>query len=53
MCLEEAAYDLGTRSTEAFRDVLFPYIRSAVISGALLAFTLSFDEIVVTIFLTG
>jgi spermidine/putrescine transport system permease protein len=53
MRLEEAAYDLGACPAEAFRDVLFPYIRSAVISGALLAFTLSFDEIVVTIFLTG
>lgn len=51
--LEEAAYDLGARPAEVFRDVMFPYIRSAVISGALLAFTLSFDEVVVTIFLTG
>jgi spermidine/putrescine transport system permease protein len=51
--LEEAAYDLGARPSEVFRDVIFPYIRSAVISGALLAFTLSFDEVVVTIFLTG
>ncbi|MBD2102218.1 ABC transporter permease [Leptolyngbya sp. FACHB-261] len=51
--LEEAAYDLGARPQQVFRDVIFPYIRSAVISGALLAFTLSFDEVVVTIFLTG
>lgn len=51
--LEEAAYDLGAKPAEVFRDVIFPYIRSAVISGALLAFTLSFDEVVVTIFLTG
>ncbi|HEY9640217.1 MAG TPA: ABC transporter permease [Coleofasciculaceae cyanobacterium] len=51
--LEEAAYDLGAQPGTVFRDVLFPYIRSAVISGALLAFTLSFDEVVVTIFLTG
>lgn len=51
--LEEAAYDLGAKPAEVFRDVMFPYIRSAVISGALLAFTLSFDEVVVTIFLTG
>jgi spermidine/putrescine transport system permease protein len=35
--LEEAAYDLGARPAQAFWDVLFPYIRSAVISGALLA----------------
>lgn len=51
--LEEAAYDLGAKPAQVFRDVIFPYIRSAVISGALLAFTLSFDEVVVTIFLTG
>lgn len=51
--LEEAAYDLGAKPGEVFRDVLFPYLRSAIIAGALLAFTLSFDEVVVTIFLTG
>ncbi|GAB4150823.1 MAG: hypothetical protein Fur0046_30020 [Cyanobacteria bacterium J069] len=51
--LEEAAYDLGATPVQVFRDVLFPYIRSAVIAGGLLAFTLSFDEVVVTIFLTG
>lgn len=51
--LEEAAYDLGARPGEVFLGVIFPYIRSAVVAGALLAFTLSFDEVVVTIFLTG
>ena len=51
--LEEAAADLGATPTQAFRRVLLPSIRSALIAGALLAFTLSFDEIIVTIFLTG
>jgi spermidine/putrescine transport system permease protein len=51
--LEEAAYDLGARPGQVFWGVIFPYIRSAVVAGALLAFTLSFDEVVVTIFLTG
>lgn len=51
--LEEAAYDLGARPGQVFSGIIFPYIRSAVISGALLAFTLSFDEVIVTIFLTG
>lgn len=51
--LEEAAYDLGAKPAQVFLDVIFPYIRSAVIAAALLAFTLSFDEVVVTIFLTG
>ena len=51
--LEEAAYDLGARPGQVFFGVIFPYIRSAIFSGAMLAFTLSFDEVVVTIFLTG
>lgn len=51
--LEEASADLGATPAQTFRHVIFPSIRSALIAGALLAFTLSFDEIVVTIFLTG
>ena len=51
--LEEAGYDLGARPTQVFARVVWPYVRSSVISGALLAFTLSFDEVIVTIFLTG
>ncbi|AFZ30978.1 binding-protein-dependent transport systems inner membrane component [Gloeocapsa sp. PCC 7428] len=51
--LEEAAADLGASPWAAFWRVVFPGIRSALISGTLLAFTLSFDEIIVTIFLTG
>jgi spermidine/putrescine transport system permease protein len=51
--LEEAAADLGATPWQAFWQVLFPGLRSALIAGTLLAFTLSFDEIIVTIFLTG
>ena len=51
--LEEAAADLGSPPWEAFWRVLFPGMRSAILAGTLLAFTLSFDEIIVTIFLTG
>jgi spermidine/putrescine transport system permease protein len=51
--LEEAASDLGATPWQTFWRVTFPSIRSALVAGALLAFTLSFDEIVVTIFLTG
>lgn len=51
--LEEAAADLGAAPWEAFWRVLFPNLRSALVAGMLLAFTLSFDEIIVTIFLTG
>lgn len=51
--LEEASSDLGARPWQTFFLVTLPNIRSAVIGSALLSFTLSFDEIPVTFFLTG
>jgi putative spermidine/putrescine transport system permease protein len=45
--------DLGADGWQTFRYVTFPSIRTAVIAGALLAFALSFDEIVVTNFTAG
>ena len=51
--LEEASGDLGARPWQTFFYVTLPNIRSAVLGSALLAFTLSFDEIPVTFFLTG
>jgi spermidine/putrescine transport system permease protein len=51
--LDEAAGDLGANRLRAFWHVTLPSIRTAMLSGALLAFTLSFDEVVVTYFLTG
>ena len=48
--LMEASMDLGADGWQTFRYVTFPAIRTAVIAGALLAFALSFDEIVVTNF---
>ncbi|MFF2850680.1 ABC transporter permease [Streptomyces sp. NPDC058001] len=51
--LEEAAMDLGAHSFRAFMDVTFPLVRSALVAGGLLAFALSFDEIVVTTFTAG
>lgn len=50
---EEAATDLGAHTFRAFVDVTFPLVRSALLAGALLAFALSFDEIVVTAFTAG
>ncbi|MEU7051687.1 ABC transporter permease [Streptomyces eurythermus] len=50
---EEAAQDLGASGLRAFADVTFPLVRSALLAGALLAFALSFDEIVVTTFTAG
>lgn len=51
--LEEAALDLGCSAFEAFRLVTLPIIAPAVISGWLLAFTLSLDDLVIASFTTG
>ncbi|MCC6926199.1 ABC transporter permease [Novosphingobium sp.] len=50
---EEAAKDLGASEWQAFRDVLLPHIRPALVAGALLAFTLSLDDFVITFFTAG
>jgi putative spermidine/putrescine transport system permease protein len=49
----EASADLGALPWQTFRFVTFPLIRSALFAGALLAFALSFDEIIVTTFTAG
>ncbi|HEV7791589.1 MAG TPA: ABC transporter permease subunit, partial [Pseudonocardia sp.] len=51
--LEEASADLGARTLTTFRLVTFPMLRSALLAGGLLAFALSFDEIIVTTFTLG
>jgi putative spermidine/putrescine transport system permease protein len=51
--LEEASADLGATGWQTFRLVTFPNLRGALFAGALLAFGLSFDEIVVTTFTAG
>jgi putative spermidine/putrescine transport system permease protein len=51
--LTEASMDLGADGWQTFRYVTFPSISTALISGALLAFALSFDEVVVTTFTAG
>lgn len=48
--LEEAAMDLGATPAAAFRRVLVPYLMPAIVSGALMSFTLSLDELIVTYF---
>jgi putative spermidine/putrescine transport system permease protein len=50
---EEASADLGADPWQTFRFVTFPSMRSALGAGALLAFALSFDEIIVTTFTIG
>jgi len=51
--LEEAAQDLGATPIKAFLLVIVPYLMPAIISGALMCFTLSMDEYIVTLFTTG
>jgi putative spermidine/putrescine transport system permease protein len=45
--------DLGARGWQTFRFVTLPLLRTALIAGALLAFALSFDEVIVTVFTAG
>ncbi|MDP6476092.1 MAG: ABC transporter permease [Alphaproteobacteria bacterium] len=51
--IEEASSDLGARPWQTFIKVTLPNIRNAIIGSSLISFTLSFDEIPVTFFLTG
>jgi putative spermidine/putrescine transport system permease protein len=51
--LTEASMDLGADGWQTFRFVTFPAISTALVSGALLAFALSFDEVIVTTFTAG
>ena len=51
--IEEASADLGAKPWQTFRFITLPNIKSALIGSSLISFTLSFDEIPVTFFLTG
>jgi len=51
--LEEASADLAADTWQTFRYVTFPAIRTSLLAGGLLAFALSFDEVIVTIFTAG
>jgi spermidine/putrescine transport system permease protein len=51
--LEEAALDLGATPLKAFWLVIVPCLRPAILSGGLMAFTLSMDELIVTFFTRG
>lgn len=51
--LEEASSDLGMNAWETFWGVTYPLIRPGIIAGALLAFTLSLDDFVITFFVSG
>ena len=49
----EASMDLGANSFQTFRHIVLPNIGSALLAGAILAFSLSFDEVIVTTFTAG
>jgi len=49
----EASMDLGADGWQTFRAVLLPQVATALLAGGMLAFALSFDEIIVTIFTSG
>jgi spermidine/putrescine transport system permease protein len=51
--LEEAALDLGASPARVFFDVTLPLIMPAILSGCMLAFAMSFDDVVISIFVTG
>jgi putative spermidine/putrescine transport system permease protein len=51
--LDEASADLGADNWQTFRYVMLPQMRTALLAGGLLAFALSFDEVIVTIFTSG
>ena len=51
--IEEAAMDLGSRPWQVMKDITLPIISPAILSGWLLAFTLSLDDVVITNFTTG
>ena len=51
--IEEASMDLGATTAQTFRYVTFPVVRTALVAGALLAFALSSDEVIVTTFTAG
>ena len=53
LAIEEAALDLGSRPWQVMRDITLPVIFPAIMSGWLLAFTISLDDVVITSFTTG
>ena len=51
--MEEAARDLGAGEFQVFKDILLPHLKPGIVAGALLAFTLSLDDFIVTFFVSG
>ncbi len=53
ICIYEAAQDLGCHPLKAFFKVVFPEIRPGIVSGAIMAFTLSLDDFIISYFTNG
>ena len=53
LSLEEASADLGASQWQTFWNVTFPFMKPGLVAGALLAFTLSLDDFVITFFTSG
>lgn len=53
MSVEEAAMDLGSKPWQVLKDITLPIISPAIVSGWLLAFTISLDDVVITNFTSG
>lgn len=53
MAVEEAAMDLGSKPWQVLKDITLPIISPAILSGWLLAFTISLDDVVITNFTSG
>lgn len=51
--MEEAALDLGANEFLVFKDIILPHLKPGIIAGALLSFTLSLDDFIVTFFTSG
>lgn len=51
--LEEAALDLGASRARAFFDVVLPLVRPAILSGMVLSFAMSLDDVIISVFVTG
>lgn len=51
--LENAARDLGASSWQVFKDIILPFLQPAMISGLILSFAMSFDDVVISVFVTG
>ena len=51
--LEEAARDLGADKSRVFFDITLPMLIPAIVSGMLLSFAMSFDDVIISVFVTG